>query len=98
VVLSDMAANATVHRKNDHLKVVALAEAAAMFARGVLRPGGTFLCKVPQGGTEGALLTDLKRDFATVRHVKPTASCDDSAELYVRASAFRGLSATFYLR
>jgi 23S rRNA (uridine2552-2'-O)-methyltransferase len=89
VVLSDMAANATGHRKTDHLKIMALAEAAAMFAREVLKPGGTFLCKVLQGGTEGALLADLKRDFATVRHVKPAASRADSAELYVLATGFR---------
>jgi 23S rRNA (uridine2552-2'-O)-methyltransferase len=89
VVLSDMAANATGHRKTDHLKIMALAEAAAMFAREVLEPGGTFLCKVLQGGTEGALLADLKRDFATVRHVKPAASRADSAELYVLATGFR---------
>jgi 23S rRNA (uridine2552-2'-O)-methyltransferase len=89
VVLSDMAANATGHRKTDHLKIMALAEAAALFAREVLTPGGTFLCKVLQGGTEGALLADLKRDFATVRHVKPAASRADSAELYVLATGFR---------
>jgi len=90
VVLSDMAANATGHRKTDHLKIMALAEAAALFARDVLRPGGTFLCKVLQGGTEGELLADLKRDFATVKHVKPAASRSDSAELYVLALGFRG--------
>jgi 23S rRNA (uridine2552-2'-O)-methyltransferase len=89
VVLSDMAANATGHRRTDHLKIMALAETAALFAREVLKPGGTFLCKVLQGGTEGALLADLKRDFATVRHVKPAASRADSAELYVLATGFR---------
>ena len=89
VVLSDMAANATGHRKTDHLKIMALAEAAALFAREVLKPGGIFLCKVLQGGTEGTLLTELKRDFATVRHVKPAASRADSAELYVLATGFR---------
>jgi 23S rRNA (uridine2552-2'-O)-methyltransferase len=89
VVLSDMAANATGHRKTDHLKIMALAETAAQFAREVLEPGGTFLCKVLQGGTEGALLAELKRDFATVRHVKPAASRTDSAELYVLATGFR---------
>jgi 23S rRNA (uridine2552-2'-O)-methyltransferase len=89
VVLSDMAANATGHRRTDHLKIVALVEAAADFAREVLRPGGSFLAKVIQGGTEGALLASLKRDFATVRHVKPAASRADSAELYVLASGFR---------
>jgi len=90
VVLSDMAANATGHRKTDHLKIMTLAEAAAMFARDVLHPGGTFLCKVLQGGTEAELLADLKRDFATVKHVKPAASRTDSAELYVLALGFRG--------
>jgi 23S rRNA (uridine2552-2'-O)-methyltransferase len=90
VVMSDMAANATGHRKTDHLKIMALAETAAMFAREVLKPGGAFLCKVLQGGTEGTLLTDLKRDFAAVKHVKPAASRPDSAELYVLATGFRG--------
>ena len=90
VVLSDMAANATGHRKTDHLRIMGLAETAAMFAREVLRPGGAFLCKVLQGGTEGALLADLKRDFATVKHIKPAASRSDSAELYVLATQFRG--------
>jgi len=90
VVLSDMAANATGHRRTDHLKIMALAEAAADFARAVLKPGGAFLAKVLQGGTEGTLLADLKRDFASVKHVKPTASRTDSAELYVLATGFRG--------
>jgi 23S rRNA (uridine2552-2'-O)-methyltransferase len=90
VVMSDMAANATGHRKTDHLKIMALAETAAMFAREVLKPGGAFLCKVLQGGTEGTLLADLKRDFASVKHVKPAASRPDSAELYVLATGFRG--------
>ena len=90
VVLSDMAANATGHRRTDHLKIMALAEAAADFARAVLKPGGAFLAKVLQGGTEGTLLADLKRDFASVKHVKPGASRTDSAELYVLATGFRG--------
>jgi 23S rRNA (uridine2552-2'-O)-methyltransferase len=90
IVMSDMAANATGHKKTDHLRIVALAEAAADFARSVLAPGGAFLAKVLQGGTEGALLADLKRDFTTVRHVKPAASRADSAELYVLATGFRG--------
>jgi 23S rRNA (uridine2552-2'-O)-methyltransferase len=89
VVLSDMAANATGHRATDHLKIMGLVEAAAAFAREVLRPGGTFLAKVIQGGTEAALLADLKRDFASVKHVKPAASRADSAELYVLATGFR---------
>jgi 23S rRNA (uridine2552-2'-O)-methyltransferase len=90
VVLSDMAANATGHRQTDHLKIMGLAEAAAEFAREVLRPGGVFLAKVLQGGTEAQLLASLKRDFASVKHVKPAASRSDSAELYVLATGFRG--------
>jgi 23S rRNA (uridine2552-2'-O)-methyltransferase len=90
VVMSDMAANATGHRPTDHLKIMALAEAAADFARHVLAPGGAFLCKVLQGGTEATLLATLKRDFATVKHVKPAASRTDSAELYLLATGFRG--------
>lgn len=89
VVLTDMAANATGHRKTDHIKIVALVEAAAEFAREVLKPGGAFLAKVIQGGTEPALLAQLKKDFATVRHVKPAASRADSAELYLLATGFR---------
>jgi 23S rRNA (uridine2552-2'-O)-methyltransferase len=89
VVLSDMAANATGHKRTDHLKIMALVEAAAEFAREVLRPGGTFLSKVIQGGTEASLLADLKRDFASVKHVKPAASRADSAELYLLATGFR---------
>jgi 23S rRNA (uridine2552-2'-O)-methyltransferase len=90
VVLSDMAANATGHRQTDHLRIMALAEAAADFARQVLAPGGAFLCKVLQGGTEATLLAELKRDFASVKHVKPPASRADSAELYLLAKGFRG--------
>jgi len=90
VVLSDMAANATGHRRTDHLRIMALAEAAALFAREVLKPGGNFLCKVLQGGTEATLLAELKRDFESVKHVKPPASRTDSAELYLLARGFRG--------
>jgi 23S rRNA (uridine2552-2'-O)-methyltransferase len=90
VVLSDMAANATGHRQTDHLRIMGLAEVAAQFAREVLAPGGAFLCKVLQGGTETTLLSELRRDFATVKHVKPPASRSDSAELYLLAMGFRG--------
>ncbi len=93
VVLSDMAANATGHRPTDHLRIMALAEAATLFAREVLDKGGSFLCKVLQGGTEATLLAELKRDFETVKHVKPPASRTDSAELYLLARGFRGRSA-----
>jgi 23S rRNA (uridine2552-2'-O)-methyltransferase len=90
VVLSDMAANATGHRKTDHLRIMGLAETAADFACQVLAPGGAFLCKVLQGGTEAALLAKLKRDFRSVKHVKPGASRADSAELYLLATGYRG--------
>jgi 23S rRNA (uridine2552-2'-O)-methyltransferase len=90
VVLSDMAANTTGHRQTDHLRIMALAEAAADFACEVLAPGGVFLCKVLQGGTETTLLAGLKRDFQSVKHVKPPASRTDSAELYLLAKGFRG--------
>jgi 23S rRNA (uridine2552-2'-O)-methyltransferase len=89
-VFSDMAANATGHRATDHLRIMALAEAAADFAREVLAPGGAFLCKVLQGGTEASLLAALKRDFSHVKHIKPAASRMDSAELYLLATGFRG--------
>jgi 23S rRNA (uridine2552-2'-O)-methyltransferase len=69
---------------------MALAEAAAEFAREVLAPGGAFLCKVLQGGTEARLLSVLKRDFSSVRHIKPPASRAESAELYLLATGFRG--------
>jgi 23S rRNA (uridine2552-2'-O)-methyltransferase len=94
VVLSDMATNATGHRQTDHLRVMALAEAAAVFAREVLADGGAFLCKVLQGGTEAALLSQLKRDFESVKHVKPPASRSDSAELYLLARGYRHHSRT----
>jgi len=94
LVLTDMAANATGHRKTDHLKIMAMVEAAADFSAEVLRPGGAFLAKVLQGGTEPALLARLKREYATVRHVKPAASRADSAELYLLAAGFRGATGT----
>ena len=90
VVLSDMAAQTTGHRQTDHIRIMALAEAAADFAAQVLRPGGCFLAKVLQGGTERDLLQTLRRNFTKVHHVKPPASRADSAELYVLAMGFRG--------
>jgi 23S rRNA (uridine2552-2'-O)-methyltransferase len=89
-VLSDMAAPATGHRQTDHLRIMGLTEEALAFAVRVLAPGGTFLAKVFQGGSEKSLLDVLKRDFATVRHVKPKASRAESPELYVLATGFRG--------
>ena len=88
-VLSDMAAPATGHKLTDHLRIMALCEAALAFALTVLEEGGFFLCKVLQGGTEGEMLATMKRYFRSVRHVKPPASRADSAELYVLASGFR---------
>jgi 23S rRNA (uridine2552-2'-O)-methyltransferase len=90
VVLSDMAANTTGHRKTDQLRIVGLVETAAAFAADVLRPGGTFIAKVFQSGADADLLAQLKRDFGTVRHVKPSASRQDSSERYVLATGFRG--------
>jgi 23S rRNA (uridine2552-2'-O)-methyltransferase len=90
VVLSDMAASATGDPQIDHLRIMALAETAHDFASEVLKPGGSFVAKVLQGGTERTLLDRLKRDFARVKHVKPEASRADSAEMYVVATGFRG--------
>ncbi len=90
VVLSDMAAPTTGHTRTDHIRIMGLAEAAVAFACEVLTPGGAFLSKVFQGGTESDLLALLKKDFATVRHIKPPASRAESAELYVLATGFRG--------
>jgi 23S rRNA (uridine2552-2'-O)-methyltransferase len=90
VVLSDMAGPTTGHRPTDHLRIVALVEMAAEFAVEVLAPGGAFVAKVLQGGTEQQLLAQLKRSFASVGHVKPPASRADSAETYLVARGFRG--------
>ncbi|MCP1833794.1 MULTISPECIES: RlmE family RNA methyltransferase [Bradyrhizobium] len=90
IVMSDMAANTTGHRKTDQLRIIGLVETAAHFAGEVLNPGGTFLAKVFQSGADAELVAQLKRDFATVRHVKPSASRQDSSERYVLATGFRG--------
>jgi len=89
VVLSDMAAPTTGHKATDHLRIVALADAALDFAMDVLSPGGAFISKVFQGGAEGDLLTRLKRNFNVVKHAKPKASRQESAEMYVVALGFR---------
>jgi 23S rRNA (uridine2552-2'-O)-methyltransferase len=93
VVLSDMAANTTGHRKTDQLRILGLVEGAAAFAADVLNPDGTFLAKVFQSGADAALLAQLKRDFATVKHVKPASSRQDSSERYLLAMGFRGIAA-----
>ena len=91
VVMSDMAANTTGHRKTDQLRMVGLLETAAAFAAEVLKPGGTFLAKAFQSGADAELMVQLKRDYASVRHVKPAASRQDSSERYVLATGFRGV-------
>jgi 23S rRNA (uridine2552-2'-O)-methyltransferase len=90
IVMSDMAANTTGHRKTDQLRMIGLVETAAAFAAEVLKPGGTFLAKAFQSGADAELMTQLKRDYASVRHVKPAASRQDSSERYVLATGFRG--------
>lgn len=89
LVLSDMASPTTGHRATDHLRIVHLVEIAADFAVQVLAPGGSFVAKVFQGGTEHELLALLKRHFATTFHAKPPASRQDSAETYLVAKGFR---------
>jgi len=90
LVMSDLAANTTGHRQTDHLRTVALVEAAADFAVQVLRPGGTFISKVFQGGAQLNLLNMLNHNFQTVRHAKPKASRDGSPEMYLVAKGFHG--------
>lgn len=92
IVLSDMAASASGHRQTDHLKIMALCEAALDFAIEVLNEDGVFLAKVLKGGTENELLNTMKKSFKTVRHIKPKASRANSAEAYVLATGFRGTS------
>jgi 23S rRNA (uridine2552-2'-O)-methyltransferase len=90
LVLSDMAQNTVGHRATDHLKIVALIEAAADFAIAHLKPGGAFMTKNFQGGSAGEVLNRLKRHFADVKHVKPKASRQDSSEVYIVAMGFKG--------
>jgi len=90
VVLSDLAAPTTGHRRTDHIRTMHLCEVAADFAISVLKPGGHFLAKTFQGGTEGGLLDMLKKNFTSVHHVKPPASREESVELYILARNFRG--------
>ncbi|MFP4273731.1 MAG: RlmE family RNA methyltransferase [Paracoccaceae bacterium] len=90
VVMSDMAASSSGHKQTDHLRIVALCEAAAEFAFDVLEEGGTFVAKVLAGGAEGGLQTLLKQRFEKVANVKPPASRADSSEKFVVATGFRG--------
>jgi len=93
IVLSDMAANTVGHQQTDHLRTMALVEAAGHFAGEVLQPGGTFVAKVLAGGADHGLVAELKRMFTTVKHAKPPASRKDSSEWYVIAQGFKGRSA-----
>ena len=90
LVLSDMAANTVGHQQTDHLRTMMLVEAGLEFAREVLRPGGAFVAKVLAGGADHALVAELKRNFATVKHAKPPASRKGSSEWYVVAQGFKG--------
>ena len=90
LVLSDMAANTVGHPQTDHLRTMALVEAALMFACEVLRPGGAFVSKVLAGGADSALVVELKRNFTNVKHAKPPASRKGSSEWYVVAQGFKG--------
>lgn len=90
VVMSDMAANTTGHQQTDHLRTIHLVELAYEFAKEVLAEGGIFIAKVFQGGTEGELLSDMKKHFSKVSHYKPDASRQDSVEIYVVAQGFKG--------
>ncbi len=91
LVLSDMAANTVGHHGTDHIRTMALVDAAADFAGRVLAPGGAFVAKVLAGGAEGELVKQLKRQFATVKHAKPPASRKESSETYLVAQGFKGL-------
>ena len=90
IVLSDMAAPATGHGPTDHLRIMGLAEVAWAFATEILAPGGAFVCKVFQGGTENQLLNQIKLRMTTIKHAKPPASRKDSAEVYLVAMGFKG--------
>ncbi len=90
VVLSDVAPNTMGHRKTDHLRIIALVEAAAEFAARVLKPGGAFVAKAFQGGETAEVIKRLKAEYADVRHIKPKSSRADSAEVYLAATGFKG--------
>ena len=90
LVLSDMAANTVGHQQTDHLRTMGLVEAGLLFATEVLRPGGAYVAKVLAGGADSALVAEMKRHFATVKHAKPPASRKDSSEWYVIAQGFKG--------
>jgi 23S rRNA (uridine2552-2'-O)-methyltransferase len=90
VVLSDMAPNTMGHKQTDHLRIMAVVEAAYYFAKEVLKPGGSFVAKVFQGGAQNTLLAEMKRDFKTIKHIKPPSSRKESSEQFLVAQGFRG--------
>ncbi|HBR68145.1 MAG TPA: rRNA methyltransferase [Rhodospirillaceae bacterium] len=90
IVMSDMAPNTTGHKQTDHIRIMAVVEAAYYFAQEVLKPEGVFIAKVLQGGAQNELLAQMKKDFKTIRHIKPPASRKESSEQYLVASGFRG--------
>lgn len=90
VVLSDMGPNTTGHRNTDHLRIMMLVELAYHFCKDVLKPEGVFIAKVRQGGTQNELLAEMKKDFKTIKHIKPPASRKESSETYLVAQGFRG--------
>ncbi|MES2147724.1 MAG: RlmE family RNA methyltransferase [Pseudomonadota bacterium] len=92
LVMSDMAANTVGHQQTDHLRTMALVEAALLFATEILKPGGGFIAKVLAGGADHGLVAEMKRHFTTVKHAKPPASRKGSSEWYVVAQGFKGVS------
>ncbi len=92
VVMSDIAPNTTGHKQTDHLRIMAVVEAAFYFACEVLKPDGLFIAKVFQGGAQNTILAEMKKQFKTIRHIKPPASRKDSSEQYLVASGFKGTS------
>ncbi len=91
IVLSDMAPNTMGHKQTDHLRIMAVVEAAYYFAIEVLKPEGIFIAKVFQGGAQGELLKEIKKHFKTIKHIKPPASRKGSSEQYLVATGFKGL-------
>jgi 23S rRNA (uridine2552-2'-O)-methyltransferase len=89
-VISDMAPNTTGHKQTDHLRIMAVVEAAYYFAKETLKPEGIFIAKVFQGGAQNTLLAEMKRDFKTIKHIKPPASRKESSEQYLVALGFKG--------
>ncbi|MGH1398731.1 MAG: RlmE family RNA methyltransferase [Alphaproteobacteria bacterium] len=89
-VISDMAPNTTGHKQTDHLRIMAVVEAAYYYAREILKPDGIFIAKVFQGGAQNTLLAEMKRDFTTIKHIKPPASRKESSETYMIAQGFKG--------